>query len=104
MTSTAASGLPVGTVRCACCGAVAAATYGATTMLALGFCNALQNGESNSLSNALDGIKHTFHVTDFALGVAALLGSVGASWGAIPIAAFCSRHRRVSVLAAMFTA
>jgi MFS family permease len=82
---------------------VAAVHYGVMTMLALGFCNALQNGESNALANALDGIKHTFHVTDFALGAAALLGSVGGSWGAVPIASLCSRHKRVTVLAGMFT-
>ncbi|MHB8464463.1 MAG: MFS transporter [Acidimicrobiales bacterium] len=81
----------------------AAITYGVMTMIALGFCNALQNGESNAVGNALEGIKHTFHVTDFALGASALLGSVGGSWGAIPIAALCNRYKRVRVLAVMFT-
>jgi MFS family permease len=80
----------------------AVVAYGATTMLALGFCNALQNGESNSVANALDGIKHTFHVADAALGAAAVVYSLGGSWGAIPIAGFCARHKRVTVLAAMF--
>lgn len=76
--------------------------YGVATMLALGFCNALQNGESNAVANALDGIKHTFHASDLALGAAALVYSVGGALGSIPIAAVCARHRRVGVLAAMF--
>ncbi|MCU1463744.1 MAG: transporter [Acidimicrobiales bacterium] len=74
------------------------------TMFALGFCNALQNGEFNALSNALDGIKHTFGVNDFAIGAAAFVGSVGGSWGAVPIAALCHRYKRVHVLGGMFVA
>jgi len=76
--------------------------YGAMTMVALCFANALQNGEGNAFSQAIDSFKKAFHVTDFAIGLIQFgMGAAGA-FGSLPIAFLCARFTRVRVLTVMF--
>ena len=79
-----------------------AATAGAMTMVALAFANGLQGGMSQTFAQAIDALKHTFHVNDATLGIVPAGVALAGNFGAVPIAAFCARHKRTAVLAAMF--
>jgi len=72
------------------------------SMVALCFANGLQDGGSQTFAQSIDSIKHTFHVSDFVIGIIPFCVGIAGNVGAVPIAQFCARHRRTSVLAAMF--
>lgn len=75
---------------------------GALTMVALCFANGLQGGGAQTFAQSTEAIKHTFHINDVTLGVVPFFTGVVGNFGAVPIAAFCVRHRRTAVLGAMF--
>jgi len=81
---------------------VAAASAGAMTMVALCFANGLQGGGAQTFAQATEALKHTFHVKDYTLGFVPFGVGVAGNIGAVPVAMFCARRRRVAVLAAMF--
>ena len=83
-------------------GVSAGAGAGAMTMVALCFANGLQLGGAQAFSQAIDSIKSTFHVSDFAIGVIPFCVGIAGNVGAVPIAQLCARHSRTRVLAAMF--
>ena len=80
----------------------AAGSAGALTMVALCFANGLQGGGGQTFAQSTEALKHTFHINDAALGVVPFLVGIAGNVGAVPVAAVCARHRRTSVLAAMF--
>jgi MFS family permease len=73
-------------------------------MVALCFANGLQGGASQAFAQTTEALKHTFHVNDAALGAVPFGVALAGNFGAVPVAAFCARHKRTSVLAAMFVA
>jgi MFS family permease len=75
---------------------------GAMTMVALCFANGLQLGGAQTFAQAIDSIKSTYHVSDFAIGVIPFCVGIAGNVGAVPIAHLCARYRRTRVLAAMF--
>jgi MFS family permease len=77
---------------------------GAMTMVALCFANGLQGGMSATFSQATDVIKHSFHVNDAVLGIVPFGVGLAGNLGAVPVAAWCARHKRVMVLSGMFLA
>lgn len=81
----------------------AARRAGAMTMVSLFFANGLQGGGAQTFAQSIDSIKHTFHVSDFAIGVIPACVGIAGNVGAVPVAHFCSRYNRTTVLAAMFT-
>jgi MFS family permease len=76
-----------------------ATRYGWLPLVALAATVALESGERQSLSQAVDGIQHRFHVSDSAVGwlpfAMALVGVVGA----FPIGILADRMRRTLLLA-----
>ena len=80
----------------------AGAGAGAMTMVSLCFANGLQGGGSQTFAQSIDSLKHTFHVTDFAIGVIPFLVGIAGNAGAVPIAQLCTRRKRTMVLAGMF--
>ncbi|HXW32156.1 MAG TPA: MFS transporter, partial [Acidimicrobiales bacterium] len=72
------------------------------TMVALCFANGLQSGGAQTFAQAIDSIKATYHVSDFAIGVIPFCVGIAGNVGAGPIAQLCARYRRTRVLAAMF--
>ena len=72
------------------------------TMVALCFANGLQSGGAQTFAQAIDSIKATYHVSDFAIGVIPFCVGIAGNVGAVPIAQLCARYRRTRVLAAMF--
>src|SRR3954464_8842492 len=76
-----------------------AVRYGWMPPIALAATVALESGERQSLSQAVDGIQHRFHVSDAAIGflpfAMALVGIVGS----IPIGILADRMRRTVLLA-----
>lgn len=78
----------------------AVSRYGWTPLVALAVTVALEQGERQSLSQAVDGIQHRFHVSDTAMGflpfAMALVGVVGA----FPFGMLADRRRRTNLLAA----
>ncbi|GAC1311648.1 MAG: MFS transporter [Acidimicrobiales bacterium] len=74
--------------------------YGWAPLVALAVTVALEQGERQSLSQAVDGIQHRFHVSDTAIGflpfAMALVGVVGA----FPFGMLADRRRRTGLLAA----
>jgi MFS family permease len=80
----------------------AAVSAGAMTMVALCFANGLQGGISQTWAQATDAIKHSFHVNDAILGIVPFGVGLAGNLGAVPIASFCARYKRVLVLATMF--
>jgi len=71
-------------------------------MVALCFANGLQLGGAQTFAQAIDSIKATFHVSDFAIGVIPFCVGIAGNVGAVPIAHLCARYRRTRVLAAVF--
>lgn len=71
-------------------------------MVALCFANGLQGGGAQTFAQAIDSIKHAFHVNDFAIGVIPACVGIAGNVGAVPVAHFCARHKRITVLAFMF--
>src|SRR5437764_975327 len=73
--------------------------YGWLPLVALATTVALESGERQSLSQAVDGIQHRFHVSDSAVGwlpfAMALVGVVGA----FPVGILADRMRRTWLLA-----
>jgi predicted MFS family arabinose efflux permease len=76
-----------------------ATKYGWLPLLALAATVALESGERQSLSQAVDGIQHRFHVSDSAVGwlpfAMALIGVLGA----FPIGILADRMKRTLLLA-----
>lgn len=76
-----------------------AVRYGWVPLLALAATVALEAGERQSLSHAVDGLQQAFGVSDAAVGWLPLaMGLVGAV-GAVPIGILADRGRRVPLLA-----
>jgi MFS family permease len=75
---------------------------GAMTMVALCFANGLQGGAGQAFAQSTEAIKHTFHINDATLGIIPFCVAIAGNFGAIPVAAWCARHRRTAVLAGMF--
>lgn len=71
-------------------------------MVALCFANGLQGGGAQTFAQSIDSLKHTFHVTDFAIGVIPFCVGIAGNVGAVPIAQLCARRKRTMVLAGMF--
>lgn len=74
--------------------------YGWGPLVALAVTTALESGERQSLSQALDGIQDDFGVTDSALGLLAFAMAIVAVLGAVPIGILADRARRTLLLAA----
>jgi MFS family permease len=76
------------------------ATYGSGPLLALAATMAIDSGERQSLSLAVNGIQHQFHVSDTAIGflpfAMALIGVIGSP----PFGYLADRIRRTFLLAA----
>lgn len=76
-----------------------AARYGARPLVALGLLLALEQGEKQSLSVALPGLKATFGVSDGALGTLPLVMAVVGLVAVIPFGIMADRARRTLLLA-----
>src|SRR4051812_39929196 len=77
--------------------------YGAYPVIALGATVAVEQGERLSLSQAFDGIKSEFHVSDTMLGgLAAAMVLVGVV-GGVPMGVLADRWRRGLLLAIALT-
>jgi MFS family permease len=59
----------------------------------------LESGERQSLSQAVDGIQHQFHVSDSAVGFLPLAMAIVAIFGSVPIGILTDRTRRTTLLA-----
>jgi MFS family permease len=84
-----------------------AVRYGAMPLVALAATMALTSGETSSLSQAVDGIKQAFHVSDTLVGFLPFAVAVVGVLGAVPFGILADRTRRTLVLAgamAMWTA
>jgi MFS family permease len=79
-----------------------AVSYGATTMIALGFANLLQNGELQSFSQSTESLRAAFHVSDFLLGAVPFLMGMSGAIAAIFVGMLSARYKRTLVLASMF--
>ena len=93
---------PVGTGARVRSRARAGVGAGAMTMVALCFANGLQGGGAQTFAQSIDSLKRTFQVTDFAIGVIPFCVGIAGNAGAVPIAQFCARRKRTTVLGAMF--
>ena len=80
----------------------AAVGAGVMTMVALCFANGLQGGMASTFAQATDAIKHSFHINDAVLGIVPFGVGLAGNLGAVPVASFCARYKRVTVLAVMF--
>jgi MFS family permease len=73
--------------------------YGWFPIFALATTLAIQNGEMSSLSQAIPGIEHAFHVSDVAVGfIPFAMAGVGIL-GAVPMGILADRLRRTRLLA-----
>ncbi|MCU1463646.1 MAG: transporter [Acidimicrobiales bacterium] len=54
------------------------------------------------MAQAIDSVKHAFHVSDAVMGAVLFLGGAVGAVGALWIAHLCARYRRTMVLAGMF--
>ncbi len=73
--------------------------YGWFPIFALASTLAIQNGEMSSLSQAIPGIEHAFHVSDVAVGfIPFAMAGVGIL-GAVPMGILADRLRRTRLLA-----
>ncbi|HEV2369178.1 MAG TPA: MFS transporter, partial [Acidimicrobiales bacterium] len=81
-----------------------AVKYGWVPLAALAATNALGAGEVASLSQAVDGIQRTFHVSDATVSLLPVSLSVVGVLGAIPFGFMADRRRRTLVLAAAMLA
>src|SRR4051812_18299599 len=77
-----------------------AVRYGWAPLVALAATTALETGERQSLSQAVDGIQASFHVSDTALGFLAFAMAVVGVIGAFPVGVLADRVRRTYLLAA----
>jgi len=77
----------------------AAGAYGKAPLVALACMVALDSGERLSLSQAAHGIKHAFHVSDFAIGALPVAMAFAAAPGAVPFGILADKRRRTFVLA-----
>ena len=73
--------------------------YGWAPLVALAATTALESGERQSLSQAVDGIKHTFHVSDAAVGFLPFAMALIGILGAFPFGVLADRMRRTVLLA-----
>lgn len=73
--------------------------YGWAPLVAVAVTTALENGERQSLSQAVHGIQHDFHVTDSALGFLPFAMAIVGVLGAFPIGILADRARRTFLLA-----
>src|SRR3954465_7262119 len=76
-----------------------AVRYGWMPLIALAATVALESGERQSLSQAVDGIQHRFHVSDAAIGFLPFAMALVGIIGAIPIGILADRMRRTILLA-----
>jgi MFS family permease len=73
--------------------------YGWAPLVAVAVTTALESGERQSLSQAVHGIQHDFHVTDAALGFLPFAMAIVGVLGAFPIGIRADRARRTLLLA-----
>ena len=76
-----------------------AVAYGLGPLMALSLTNGLQSGEQIGLSQAVDGIKASFHASDLQLGLLPLAMAVTGLLGAIPIGRLTDLSRRTRLVA-----
>jgi predicted MFS family arabinose efflux permease len=76
-----------------------AVRYGSMPLLALAATVALEAGERQSLSHAVEGLQRAFHLSDAAVGSLPLAMALVGAVGAIPIGILADRGRRVPLLA-----
>ena len=76
-----------------------AVRYGWMPLVALAATTGLESGERQSLSQAIDGIQHQFHVSDTVAGAIPFAMAVVAIAGAIPIGILADRAKRTTLLA-----
>jgi MFS family permease len=69
-------------------------------LVALAATTALESGERQSLSQAIDGIQHQFHISDTVAGSLPFAMAIVAIAGAIPIGILADRNRRTILLSA----
>ena len=81
-----------------------AVRYGWMPLIALAATNALGSGEVSSLSQAVDGIQKSFHVSDATVALLPVSLSVVGVFGAIPFGFLADRRRRTFVMAAAMVA
>ena len=74
--------------------------YGWAPLVALAATQALEQGERQSLAQAVDGIQHTFHVSKTAVSFLPTAMGLIAIAGAIPLGILADRMRRTWLLAA----
>ena len=79
--------------------ATRAVRYGWIPLVALAGTTALESGERQSLSQAVDGIKHTFHVSDSVVGFLPFAMAIVGVVGAFPLGILADRMRRTILLA-----
>lgn len=79
--------------------ATGARRYGWAPLVALAVTTALESGERQSLSQAVHGIQHEFHVGDAALGFLPFAMAIVGVLGAFPIGILADRARRTFLLA-----
>lgn len=77
-----------------------AVRYGWAPLVALAVTTALEAGERQSLSQAVDGIQARFGVSDAAVGLLPFAMAIVGAVGAIPMGALADRVRRTRLLAA----
>ena len=78
----------------------ALAHHGWLPLAALAATVAIEQGEKQSLSQAVDGIQHQFHVSDTAIGVLPFAMALVGVVGAFPFGVLADRRRRTALLAA----
>lgn len=76
-----------------------AVRYGWMPLVALAGTVGLESGERQSLSQAIDGIQHQFHVSDTVAGAIPFAMAVVAIAGAIPIGILTDRAKRTTLMA-----
>src|SRR5215469_13621754 len=75
-----------------------AVKYGWVPVAALAATVALDSGERQSLSQALDGLQHQFHISDLVAGSLPFAMALVAIGGAIPIGILADRAKRTRLL------
>src|SRR2546425_286524 len=73
--------------------------YGWLPLVALASTVALESGERQSLSQAVDGIQHRFHVSNSAVGWLPFAMAIVGVLGAFPVGILADRLRRTWLLA-----
>jgi MFS family permease len=76
-----------------------AVRYSMVPLIALAATTGLESGERQSLSQAIDGIQHQFHVSDTMAGAIPFAMAVVAIAGALPIGVLTDRVKRTTLLA-----